>query len=198
MFDQSTICIKRSIPVSGRNKCRLTPKRGFWLFDHYHHPKHNSMASEYQQLHCYNLFKKKKWISTCTSNSRQWAVGAKERPLFWALRQSSEIDLLDKLKTFTSSVCACVSCSGFLRELLLPLLHFLRCEKSLPSSGKSLKIRGTISCKTTNVIYMLRCPCGLGYVGKTSRQLKTRIAEHRCAIRHQDPRSPVEQHFFQV
>lgn len=34
--------------------------------------------------------------------------------------------------TFTSSVCACVSNSGFLRELLLPLLHFLRGEKSLP------------------------------------------------------------------
>ncbi len=33
-------------------------------------------------------------------------------------------------------------------------------------------------------------------MGKTSRQLKTRIAEHRCAIRHQDPRSPVAQHVF--
>ncbi len=61
--------------------------------------------------------------------------------------------------------------------------------------AKTFKIRGTISCKTANVIYLLRCPCGLCYVGKTSRPLKNRISEHRCAIRHRDPKSPVAQHF---
>ncbi len=45
---------------------------------------------------------------------------------------------------------------------------------------------------------MLHCPCGLGYVGKTSRQLKTRFAEHRSAIRHHEPKSPVAQHFFKL
>ncbi|XP_073721933.1 uncharacterized protein [Misgurnus anguillicaudatus] len=64
-----------------------------------------------------------------------------------------------------------------------------------PHTGKIFKIRGTISCKTANVIYLLRCPCGLCYIGKTSRPLKTRISEHRCAIRHRDPKSPVAQHF---
>ncbi len=59
----------------------------------------------------------------------------------------------------------------------------------------TFKIRGTISCKTANVIYLLRCPCGLCYVGKTSRPLKNLISEHRCAIRHRDPKSPVAQHF---
>ncbi len=58
--------------------------------------------------------------------------------------------------------------------------------------AKSFKIWGTIS---ANVIYLLRCPCGLCYVGKTSRPLKNRISEHRCAIRHRDPKSPVAQHF---
>ncbi len=64
-----------------------------------------------------------------------------------------------------------------------------------PHTAKSFKIRGTISCKTAKVIYLLRCPCGLCYVGKTSRPLKNRISEHRCAIRHRDPKSPVAQHF---
>ncbi len=63
-----------------------------------------------------------------------------------------------------------------------------------PYTAKIFKIRGTISCKTANVIYLLRCPCGLCYV-KTSRPLKNRISEHRCAIRHRDPKSPVAQHF---
>ncbi len=61
-----------------------------------------------------------------------------------------------------------------------------------PSSSKFFKIRGTI------VVYLLHCPCGLGYVGKTSRQLKTRIAEHRCAIRHHDPRIPVAHIFLSL
>ncbi len=64
-----------------------------------------------------------------------------------------------------------------------------------PYTAKSFKIRGTISCKTANVIYLLRCPCGLCYVGKTRRPLKNRISEHRCAVRHRDPKSPVAQHF---
>ncbi len=33
-----------------------------------------------------------------------------------------------------------------------------------------------------NVIYAIRCPCGMLYVGETSRELKTRICEHRSAV----------------
>ena len=32
-------------------------------------------------------------------------------------------------------------------------------------------------------------------MGKTKRQLKTRIFEHKCAIRKNDDRSPVARHF---
>ena len=42
---------------------------------------------------------------------------------------------------------------------------------------------------------MLKCPCGKAYVGKTSRALKTRIADHRSTIRNGDDRSPVALHF---
>lgn len=66
-----------------------------------------------------------------------------------------------------------------------------------PRTGKEFKIRGTISCNTTNVIYMLKCPCGLAYIGKTTRALKTRIAEHRSTIRNHDKKSPVAEHFTQ-
>lgn len=45
---------------------------------------------------------------------------------------------------------------------------------------------------------MLQCPCGLSYIGKTTRPLKTRITEHRCAIRNQDPSSPVAVHFTEA
>ena len=45
---------------------------------------------------------------------------------------------------------------------------------------------------------MLKCPCGKAYVGKTSRALKTRIAEHRSTIRNGDEKSPVALHFKQA
>lgn len=41
-----------------------------------------------------------------------------------------------------------------------------------------------------NVTYMLKCPCGLAYTGKTTRALKTRIIEHRFAIWNQDITCP--------
>lgn len=64
-----------------------------------------------------------------------------------------------------------------------------------PRTGKSFKIKGTITCNTCNVIYMLKCPCGLAYIGKTTRPLKVRISEHRSSIRNKDPKSPVAVHF---
>lgn len=66
---------------------------------------------------------------------------------------------------------------------------------SHPHSGKQLKIKGVISCNTKNVIYMIKCPCGLAYIGKTRRCLKTRIAEHRSNIRLNDQRNPIAVHF---
>ncbi|XP_041922081.1 uncharacterized protein LOC121685553 [Alosa sapidissima] len=68
---------------------------------------------------------------------------------------------------------------------------------SHPRTGKSFNIKGTITCNTSNVIYMLKCPCGLAYIGKTTRPLKTRISEHRSNIRNHDPKSPVAVHFTQ-
>lgn len=42
---------------------------------------------------------------------------------------------------------------------------------------------------------MLKCPCGLAYIGKTSRPLKNIISEHRCVIGNHDQKSPVSHHF---
>lgn len=44
---------------------------------------------------------------------------------------------------------------------------------------------------------MLKCPCGLAYIGQTSRALKVRISEHRSAIRRGDMDSPVARHFLE-
>ncbi|XP_075706647.1 uncharacterized protein LOC142741141 [Rhinoderma darwinii] len=43
---------------------------------------------------------------------------------------------------------------------------------------RSFKIVHFINCSTTGVVYMATCPCGLSYVGMTTRELKMRIQEH--------------------
>jgi len=64
-----------------------------------------------------------------------------------------------------------------------------------PRSGKSYNVKGMITCKTKNVIYILRCPWDMVYVGKTTRCLKQRISEHKSSIRRADPNYPVACHF---
>lgn len=50
---------------------------------------------------------------------------------------------------------------------------------SHPHSGREFKIKGVITCTTKNVIYMIKCPCGLAYIGKTQRALKTAFNPYR-------------------
>lgn len=45
-------------------------------------------------------------------------------------------------------------------------------------SNKIHKIREHLTCDAINVVYLLECPCGLRYIGRTSRKCKTRINEH--------------------
>lgn len=41
----------------------------------------------------------------------------------------------------------------------------------------------------------LKCPCGFCYVGKTKRDLRIRISEHRSGIRSRDKKFPAARRF---
>ncbi|XP_075425517.1 vomeronasal type-2 receptor 26-like [Ascaphus truei] len=47
-------------------------------------------------------------------------------------------------------------------------------------------------------VYLIKCPCGLGYVSETTQQVKDRIRQHKAAIRRGDPDAPVAHHFTQA
>ena len=64
-----------------------------------------------------------------------------------------------------------------------------------PHTGKKFPIKSVITCDSTHVVYMIQCPCGLAYVGKTTRKLKQRISEHKSSIRRNDREYPVAIHF---
>lgn len=64
-----------------------------------------------------------------------------------------------------------------------------------PHNNRSFPIKSVITCSSTHIVYTLTCPCGLVYVGKTTRQLKQRISEHKSTIRRNDRDYPVAIHF---
>ncbi len=70
---------------------------------------------------------------------------------------------------------------GSYRCVICSLCNFTHKTNSFRQScsGKLFNIKGVISCNTSNVIYMLKCPCCVAYIGQTTRSIKTRISEHR-------------------
>uniref|UniRef100_A0A8C5QIP1 Reverse transcriptase domain-containing protein n=1 Tax=Leptobrachium leishanense TaxID=445787 RepID=A0A8C5QIP1_9ANUR len=79
----------------------------------------------------------------------------------------------------------CVHCSGV---IVGPTF-------SHPRSGKKYDIHARVNCQTDHVVYLLKCPCGLGYVGQTQRSLTVRIREHKSNIRTCRFQSPIARHF---
>lgn len=45
-------------------------------------------------------------------------------------------------------------------------------------NGREFDINEFISCNSTQVVYVLQCPCGLMYIGRTKRTLAKQVSEH--------------------
>lgn len=46
------------------------------------------------------------------------------------------------------------------------------------STGQTHTIAPFVTCSTLGVVYLLQCPCGLQYIGRTKRPLSVRLNEH--------------------
>lgn len=51
------------------------------------------------------------------------------------------------------------------------------------STGKTHEVEPFITCLSKGVVYLIQCPCGLQYVGRTKRELRIRLNEHIANIR---------------
>ncbi|OCT65637.1 hypothetical protein XELAEV_18041878mg [Xenopus laevis] len=71
-------------------------------------------------------------------------------PLFFGLPQKGAYPCL-----------SCQCCSSIIKDN----------KMNHPSKGFEIKLNDFATCNTTGVIYMLKCPCGKAYVGKTKRQV---------------------------
>lgn len=78
--------------------------------------------------------------------------------------------------------------------------NYITYSQSIHSStnGKSFRVRGTINCKSRNIVYVITCKkCRQQYVGETSRTLADRINDHLSAIRCRK-QTPIGIHFGQT
>lgn len=64
-------------------------------------------------------------------------------------------------------------------------------------NNKNYKFKDYITCNTVNVIYIIECPCGEKYVGKTCQKLKTCIRELCRNIRLGLPTHSLSAHYQQ-
>ncbi|CAJ0933473.1 unnamed protein product, partial [Ranitomeya imitator] len=88
------------------------------------------------------------------------------------------------------------------RKGTFPCLHCAQCNNVLkgdtithPRSGKEYKIHGFFTCNSSYVVYVLKCPCGLLYVGETSQSIRDRVSKHKSTIRCNNLLLPIPHHF---
>ncbi|CAJ0966666.1 unnamed protein product [Ranitomeya imitator] len=64
-----------------------------------------------------------------------------------------------------------------------------------PQTGKAIPIKGFYTCESTFVVYLIKCPCGLVYVGETTQTVRDRVAQHKSTIRCNKTHLPLPFHF---
>lgn len=74
-------------------------------------------------------------------------------------------------------------------NIQIDITHLLKFQMAI-IDAKLKKNCGAITCSTTHGIYLIKCPCGLAYVGKTCRTLCSRISDHHSNIRYGDEKKP--------
>lgn len=67
-----------------------------------------------------------------------------------------------------------------------------------PRKGTSIKICGYYTCASSFVVNIIKCPCGLLYVGQTSCPVRERMREQKLAIRTGKKEQAVTSHFIAV
>ncbi|OCT85330.1 hypothetical protein XELAEV_18023496mg [Xenopus laevis] len=63
-----------------------------------------------------------------------------------------------------------------------------------PRTAQRFQIKHRITCQSTHVIYMIVCPCGLYYIGKTIQKLKDRFLKHKSVIKIGKDTTPLVTH----
>lgn len=63
------------------------------------------------------------------------------------------------------------------------------------STLQTFDVEPFITCATEGVVYLIQCPCGLQYVGRTKRAMRVWLNEHIGNIRRGFEKHPVSRHY---
>ena len=84
----------------------------------------------------------------------------------------------------------------FPEKLAVPDFWGGGCSPPSPPGSYAYEIKHLFSCASSHLIYCISCSrCGMLYIGKTGRTLRTRFGEHRRAVQANDVHQPVARHF---
>ncbi|XP_069494653.1 uncharacterized protein [Ambystoma mexicanum] len=122
-----------------------------------------------------------------------------ERPVFANQRSSNLRDLLVNTKPkITKQVLS-------KKQGTFPCMSCNNCNNitkgdsvTHPRTGQIIKIKDHSTCLSEGVIYCIKCPCGLLYIGQTSRKARVRWNEHKSNVRTNNQHSPIARHFNQA
>lgn len=64
-----------------------------------------------------------------------------------------------------------------------------------PRSGKKYPIRDFFTCDSNYVVYLIKCLCGLAYVGETTQRVKYRMCRHKSMIHQKELLLLIPAHF---
>ncbi|XP_073522664.1 uncharacterized protein [Phyllobates terribilis] len=65
-----------------------------------------------------------------------------------------------------------------------------------PQTGKQYAIKGYYTCESSYVVYLIKCPCGMIYIGETTQPIRDRISKHKSTIRCKNLLLPIPHHFI--
>ncbi|CAJ0968038.1 unnamed protein product [Ranitomeya imitator] len=103
-----------------------------------------------------------------------------------SLRPTTTQTLLTPHRLGTFPCLNCASCSNIIKSD--SMRH--------PRTGKTYRIRGYYTCNSNFVVYVIKCPCGLLYVGEATQHIKDHIASHKSTIRCSKTWLPIPEHFI--
>lgn len=80
--------------------------------------------------------------------------------------------------------------------------HCSVCKQAIQSNNikhKGIKLINNkiVTCSSRNVVYYLKCSCGLAYIGYTKRMIRTRIYDYKSRIWNQVQDAPLVAHFME-
>ncbi|CAJ0943544.1 unnamed protein product [Ranitomeya imitator] len=78
-----------------------------------------------------------------------------------------------------------------------PCLHCTQCNNVQKSATSTIHSPERVSkfLNFSRVIYLIKCPCGLLYVGETTQPIRDRISKHKSTIRCKNLLLPIPFHF---